>query len=270
MTSETPHLALLDRNQAVIDIKIHFSDNIFVIKDLSNYCTMLIMRLLSKGVQSIDQYVVIASLFQHELIMFDSVETQLSKGNVTSAQLQARSMLETSLFIDWILKDETTFRAKCYYVGHHRKHKWTLEKFIQQINAETEVSGKIKEMSQKTAGVPDDMVPSAQIELDSINNILSSAAYSEVNEQFLSMVTSRGQEPDWYKVTGVSSVAKIAKKVERELEYYIFYNNYSKLMHGASLDSYSKIDDELLQLASFRDLTMFDSLFTNVLSVMFG
>ena len=58
---------------------------------------------------------------KNAIAMLDAVEILVSQGAIFSANLPARGLFETYLFLHWMLKEDAERRAKQYYVWHLRQ-----------------------------------------------------------------------------------------------------------------------------------------------------
>ncbi len=265
---ETPHLQIIDRDRGKQEVREHFSKQILLLQELVNYGSMLLVRIIETRKNGIDYLVINSILFKHLLSMLDSIEVQVSHGIIFSSYLQARSLLEISLFIEWILKEDTTKRSKYYYVGYYRKEKARILNIINQINSNTKLAQQFEAAKKKRNDVPNDLSLAAKIELDSINEILNKPSFKEITKEFddIEINLRRPKTVDWFVPTGVWNLREIADKLDLTVKHYLFYNNYSKVMHGTALNEQVTFNDGNIYLKPLRELVGIDTLLTCVIS----
>jgi len=156
---------LLDRERMDQFINKKLSPFITLLRELVDYGVDLLNRCSERG-GSLADLIIIGHFFKHALTMLDAVEIQLSRGAVFAAGVSARSMLESYIYLEWLLTADTEKRARQFYVWHLRqkrlwarraikgtlenahfqKHLDTLSTFNNPINrAKTEVEAKKQE-----------------------------------------------------------------------------------------------------------------------------
>jgi hypothetical protein len=118
---EEPLKSLLERDLHIAYVKEYFSDIIDVMRDMTNYGTNLIMRCFVTGKSELEDAIILGVIVRQAVAMFDALEILISNAAVYPAHLQARALFEASLYLQWILKDDATLKAKHYYVYNVRQ-----------------------------------------------------------------------------------------------------------------------------------------------------
>ena len=112
MAQEIPHEALLDRRQPVSDVDEHFRAAVDLLRDITNYGTNLIIRCFATGDRKLEDAIILGALLRQAVAMFDAIEILIANAAVHPSQLQERAIFESSLYIDFMLQDDTEAKAK--------------------------------------------------------------------------------------------------------------------------------------------------------------
>ena len=119
---------IIDREKHKKDARQIFSKQIDLLVDLVNYGSNLIIRAYDSSKKKLEDAIVIGVLLKQVVAMIDATEILLCHGSPQSADIQLRSALEASLYIDWMLKSELQKKAKYYYISNLRNMKlWALK-----------------------------------------------------------------------------------------------------------------------------------------------
>ncbi len=209
---------LMNEKEAKEFISRNFGKQLDLLSELREYGLNLLSRCyLAKPRHSIRDDVVFGILFKHILAMLDSVLILVKEGAVVSSFLPARSLLETSLFMDWILQNEG--KEKFYFVWNLRQQRFLLEK-------------------KKGADMDEEERRQNSSALESIKGTLSSEEYRDINRLFED-IQDRDRlhrEPEWYDPAGVNSIRDIAEAVSRLEDYVCVINDFSETVQASPLN----------------------------------
>lgn len=226
---------ILDRNFHIVDLKTHYSDILDVMHDMVNYGSNLIPRCFTSSKRKLEDAVIIGVLLRQALVMFDAFEVLISSAAVYASNLQARAIFETSLYLEWILKDNTTDKAKYYYVRNLRQERL----WAQRTQSESPESIAFKSLMEPFGDVADKSTNQLEEEgkksLAEINDLLGQSVYKSINKSFEDYKKKRKltYEPPWHAPLGLSSVRQIAVDLGRLHEYETFYSASSEVMHSS-------------------------------------
>ena len=124
---EQPYKEILDREQYKVDLEKNFSEILETIRDIVNYGTNLIIRCFTTGNRELKDAIILGVLLRQAVSMLDAIEILLSNGSTYPANLQCRALFEVSLYIEWVLDENTEERAMFFYVSNIRKNRtWAL------------------------------------------------------------------------------------------------------------------------------------------------
>jgi ribosomal protein S19E (S16A) len=246
---------ILDRKKHEADVRQHFAKHIDLLVDLANYGSNLIPRAYDSSAKKLEDIIVIGILLKQVVSMIDAVELLISKGAVGPANLQARSAFEASLYIDWILKGESSNKAKYYYVSNLRNQRlWALRLKTGTKEKEAFLQG-FRDI-KKYVKVADwnRVEEEANEELKKIDALLSKPEWVEINKKFEQKNKKTGAEAYWYRLLGVSSIRQLAKDVGRVGEYDLFYSRGSEIMHVTSYKDHLRFGRGTISFEPIRQL----------------
>lgn len=248
---------IIDREKNKKEARQTFSKQIEVIVDLVNYGSNLLVRAYDSSKRKLEDAIVIGVLLKQVISMVDATEILASHGAPQMAYLQARSALEASLYIDWILKSESGEKAKYYYVSNLRNIRlWTLRylKGTQEnIDFLQDISDLIKYMEPSIITKEDEGEAKHQVE--EINRILNQEGYREISDEFERRKSKKtGAEAYWYKPFGIGSIMKLAEDVGRLSEYIIYYSRGSEFAHTTLYRDHVKFNQGKITFEPVRQL----------------
>lgn len=110
---------LLDRELAIDVVEKHFAKHLNVLRQIVDEGTGLLekIRESERAFDFVDR-VTISHLFVHWLKMADGAHLLLREAATYAVQPILRSIVETSIYLVWILQDDTERRSR-YYVRNH-------------------------------------------------------------------------------------------------------------------------------------------------------
>jgi hypothetical protein len=227
---------IIDRERQEKDAKQYLSKHIDFLIDLVNYGSNLIPRVYDSSNKKLEDIIVIAVLLKQVISMIDATEVLISKGAVGAAHLQARAAFEASLYIDWILQEESEKKTKYYYISNLRNQRlWALR--LKTGTPEKQIFSEAFRDIQKYIKTDDmeNLGKQAEEKIPKIDSLLSKSGWNEISNEFENAKNKKtGVEREWYKLLGVTSIRKLAIKIGRLGEYDLFYSRSSEVMHGTS------------------------------------
>ena len=114
---------LLDRDEIQKWITENYSESIELMRDLVCYGTGLMPRVFESSNKHSCDVLTVFVLLKQIITMLDAVEVLVSSGTILAAHLQARAIMEATLYLDWILVSDTEKKAKHFYVADLRAEK---------------------------------------------------------------------------------------------------------------------------------------------------
>lgn len=256
MAQETPHKALLDRRQPVSDVDEHFRDAVNLLRDITNYGTNLIIRCFATGDRKLEDAVILGALLRQAVAMFDALEILVANAAVHPSQLQQRAIFEASLYIDFMLRDDTEAKAKSYYVANLREQRaWACK--AQPGSPENTAFAKTTDaFGLSDFASNDDIRDQAAGQIEEIDRILAQEELAQANAALQQVKDSKSlpYEPAWYIPFGQRSIRQIAISVERLHEYELIYSGSSEVMHATKYTHHFKFVDGNIHFEPIRYL----------------
>jgi len=256
MALEPEYSAIIDRSKHMKDFDDNFCDIKILLEDIVNYGSNLIPRCFSTCERKLEDAIIIGALLRQVINMVDAAEVLISNAAVYPSHLQARAAFEASVYIDWILKEDTEKRAKYFYVANLRKDKLWAQRTIGESPDQAQFDEMTKELSFDLVKKSDEMRKEAERQIEDIDRILSGPAFIEINNQFQEYKERRRlpYEPTWYFPLGVSSIRQMAIDVGRLPEYEFFYSLTSEVMHSSRYRHHIQFGNGKLTFEPIRSL----------------
>jgi hypothetical protein len=130
MVLEPEFKTIIDREKHKRDFDEHFTEVETLLRDIANYGSNLIPRCFVSSKRKLEDAIIIGTLLKQVVAMVDAAELLISNAALYSSHLQARAGFEASLFIDWIIKNDTEKKAKYFYVSNLRGDKlWAQRRY---------------------------------------------------------------------------------------------------------------------------------------------
>src|SRR5208337_840322 len=95
--------AILDRN-CLNPIKEEIQPYLNLLRELVDYGTNLIVRCFVSSGRKLEDTVILPVLLKQAVSMLDAIELLISNAALHSGHLQARTLFELSLYLQWILE----------------------------------------------------------------------------------------------------------------------------------------------------------------------
>jgi len=266
---ESEFKPILDRDKHEGDVRQYFSKHIDLLVDLANYGSNLIPRVYDSSNKKLEDIVIIGVLLKQVVSMIDAVEILVSKGAVDPANLQARAAFESSLYIDWILMNQSEKKAKYYYISNLRNQRlWALR--FKAGTTEREVFSKTFQYLERYLEATDleNIEKQAEEGLSKIDSLLTKNGWKEISLEFERRKDKKtGAESYWYKMLGVASIRQLAEQVGRLGEYNLFYARSSEVVHATSYSDHIRFGKGTISFEPIRQLKDMHNLLRFITSV---
>ena len=278
--ADGPNRVLLDRSKAAADAQKLLGPTLSLVEEVVDYGTHLIVRLMSTSDPGIFREMVVGALLKHVVLMLDAIHILCDQGATRVAMLQARSLLEASLYCEWMLKENQEERARAYYVWNLRQERHWARRGILGTPEQESIQAHLE--STLGPGAPS---PAADAEtnakslerIHSIDEYLSKEPLRQVNERFeAARAKAKEQRRDWeverwYQVLGKRSLREIAKELDQMGTYVVFYDLWSRLTHANSYrEHFTILESERLAILPIRSLREANTLLQVALALTFG
>lgn len=253
---EDPNSRILDRESGVQAAEEHLAPSLDLLEEVVNYGTNLIVRCLRTSNKQIEDTIVLGVLLKQAIAMADSIALQLRGGSAITAEVQLRAMYEACLQLSWILSGESKRRAQAYFVGNLRAERAVARRQLGEQDRGRTLRGEEWDCLDPTT----EELGRAREQLETIEVLLSEPALAQLNGDF---DRERGRlrfDPPWYRVLGVRTVARMARDLDREIEYEGIYSPSSDVVHSSSFARHVEIREGEVSFKQIRSLEGADTL----------
>ncbi len=261
---------LIDRTTSIGHVQSHFSGHIEVLQDMVNYGSNLIPRCLTSSTRKLEDTIILGVLLRQTIAMFDEIEVLLSSAAIYPCYLQLRAIFEASLYLEWILKEDTEKRAQYYYVANIRQERMWANR-TQRGSVENIAYERI--MAPFGNLIPDttaQLSVEGQKALQEINRILGQSPFAEIDQAFdnYRARNNYSYDPPWHCLLGPRTVRQLAVTLERLHEYELIYSESSEIMHSTSHKYHIKFLKSRLKFITIRYLSGIHNLLRFSMSIM--
>lgn len=183
-------------------------------------------------------------LNRHILEMGDAISILLRSSSVDPCKAMLRSIIETSLQIEYLLMDPEK-RGFCYMVCHHNKMMKQLKRMVGNSKEQKEYFNQLKNKSYTAINANDFSHPNAQNDINGLLMLVNSPDYKIYQSEYIRTSTQkdkngkrdkRDKNPEWYSLFGgPKSCIALAQELNRKDFYEFLYRPFSSTVHGSDL-----------------------------------
>lgn len=257
---------LLDRDTIDQFVAINLSPTIGLLRELVDYGVDLLDKCGQHG-GSLSDLVIKAHFFKHAVTMLDAIEIQLSRGAVFSANVSARSMLETYIYLKWILETDTERRGRQFYVWYLSHMRTFVRRFLpntpeyNHFNKQLSTLSDMKDLTKRTALEKDAKKQDADI-----TALLTNKNNNLINNYF-DKLKRKNYDVAWYRPAGPHSIRDMTKQLKLESEYYYFYSQFSNITHTGAFEKHVKFNGKAVVFEPIRSPEGIDILINVVVTL---
>lgn len=264
---ETPHPAILNREEPRAVAEQHFVRQTALLQDLANYGSNLVIRAFDSSPKKMVEVVVCGVLLKQVVAMVDAAEVLLSAGCGHAAFLPARTAFEASIYADWILKGDSERRATRYIVGNYRDERLWATRTIPGTTEEQEMSRIAGMLGFNVHANRPTLTSDARKHLAEVNRIIAQPNLKPIDQEFTTARGNRKRDPEWYELDGLKSIRQIAEKVGRLPEYEFFYSKGSQVTHTGSYKDHIRFRAGQVRFLPVRHLADVNMLLNFIVSI---
>ncbi|WP_273209328.1 DUF5677 domain-containing protein [Runella zeae] len=162
-------------------------------------------------------------LYRHNLEMGDAISILLRSSSIEPCKAVLRSILETSLQIEYLLKDPET-RGFCYMVCHHNKMIKQFKRLVGNSPEQKDYLNQLKNKSYRNISANDFSLPDAQNNVDRLYMLVNSKDYQVYQSEYLRTSTQKddngkkNKNPEWYSLFGgPKSCIELAENLKKRI-----------------------------------------------------
>lgn len=267
---ETPHPAILNREEVKAVALQHFAKQTELLRDLANYGSNLIVRAFDSSPKKMAEVVVCGVLLKQVVAMVDAAEVLLSAGCGHASFLPARTAFEASIYIDWIFAGDSERRATRYVVANYRDERLWASRVIPGTAEEIAFTKIAQVLGVDIHAERPTLAGEASTHLTEVDRILAQPNLAAIDQEFTAARGKRKRDPEWYELDGLQSIRQVAEKVDRLPEYEFFYSKGSQVTHTGTYKDHVRFVDSQVRFKPIRHLADVNMLLNFIVSICVG
>lgn len=267
---ETPHPAILNREEVKAVALQHFAKQTELLRDLANYGSNLIVRAFDSSPKKMAEVVVCGVLLKQVVAMVDAAEVLLSAGCGHASFLPARTAFEASIYIDWIFAGDSERRATRYVVANYRDERLWASRVIPGTAEEIAFTKIAQFLGVDIHAERPTLAGEASTHLTEVDRILAQPNLAAIDQEFAAARGKRKRDPEWYELDGLQSIRQVAEKVDRLPEYEFFYSKGSQVTHTGTYKDHVRFVDSHVRFKPIRHLADVNMLLNFIVSICVG
>lgn len=174
--------------------------------------------------------------YRHMLEMVDAVSILIRSSSSDPCKAILRSVLETSLQIEYLLKDPEKM-GYCYMICYHNKMIKQLKRMVNKSPEQKNFFNQLKNKSFSSINENDFSHPNAENEVKRLTMLINSLYYKIYQEEYIRITTQKDatgtkyKNPEWYSLfKGPKSLVELAAELQKKI--------YTNLCIGLILQLY--------------------------------
>ncbi|WP_453931919.1 DUF5677 domain-containing protein [Acidovorax temperans] len=267
---ETPHPAILNREEVKAVALQHFAKQTELLRDLANYGSNLIVRAFDSSPKKMAEVVVCGVLLKQVVAMVDAAEVLLSAGCGHASFLPARTAFEASIYIDWIFAGDSERRATRYVVANYRDERLWASRVIPGTAEEIAFTKIAQVLGVDIHAERPTLAGEASTHLTEVDRILAQPYLAAIDQEFTAARGKRKRDPEWYELDGLQSIRQVAEKVDRLPEYEFFYSKGSQVTHTGTYKDHVRLVDSQVRFKPIRHLADVNMLLNFIVTICVG
>ena len=203
------------------------------LNEIVNYSTALLHQFISTK-QEMDEELPIIMSFRRIVELIDAISELVKCGIADPCFILLRSMLESFLNLEFMLKEDTKNRVKGFIIWNAYNDLKVYNKFDISTEYGKEFNKKLK--TDKYA---------RGIDLTNLKNlndaekaslaIINNPKYNEINQLYKKLKADKKRLNNWFCLFGIDTIEKLAEQSELYAVYNILYRHFSGYIHGTNI-----------------------------------
>lgn len=170
---------------------------------------------------------------RNQIEIIESISVLIKNSLADPCNSFLRSLLETHLYLEYILQEETEKRSLSFIV-------WNTHGIIQLIkktDGTSEQAKRAKAIYKKDKFLKgSEFVTSKSDFLSSNESLLAMDTFKEANEEFLRLKAQNGKTPNWFSMyNGPKDIEQLADRIQLNGIYEGLYRSLSNSVHGTDI-----------------------------------
>lgn len=259
---------ILPRKQRY-DLMEHLDKFSLIIEEAINFGTHL-MKWDAYKKREGDENLIPLLFFRNILELGDAISILIKNSSIEQCKPLLRSLVENTFGLKYLLQDDTAKRSLSYIVWHTHK---TI-KFCDKLNSTTQSGKQLKKELEKDVLLKEVNnffdKPLLATAKQKAEDLLKLPKYVPIETEYQNTL-SRKKNPNWYSLYGgPNNIEQLAKQLNLNAFYEIFYRIYSGNVHATSVFQNKLIpnNDGTVAIIQIRNPEEVQSVIKNVLNVI--
>lgn len=202
----------------------------------------------------------LAVLALQSVAMADAVEVLLSAGTVDAARVPARSLFESQLYAQWIMRADTDQRALCWWAHVKSLERRDLESHVATTTRGLEVARLFADAGMPAPSVHEASRQSeARARLARLESRCKGAPWASIEVRKF-----------WFMSAGAKDIRAVAADANQAHLYEFFYKPFCRDVHASNVERWLELSSGTGQVRSIRTLRGFSGLLQFVIPLMFS
>lgn len=173
--------------------------------------------------------------FRNSIELIGSISTLLVNFYSEPARIILRTLLESSLYIEYISQKDISKRSLSFLICHYHDKLSSYYKLLpdsqqnKQMKKQLENDEYLTEIKVKDTTL-------LKLHIENLEKLIKTDLYHEVEEEYKRTKQIKGKRPVWYELfNGPNSIDKLAYHLNKGSLYEVIYRDLSKGTHGKGI-----------------------------------
>lgn len=266
MSRERPYKEILDPEVGHAEAEVSLAPQIDLLEQLAAYGSNLIPRCFHGERRGLRDLIILHVFLRQFVTAVDSVSILTRQGATFGARPAARMAVESSLYIDFLTGKEEPKAYRVFYVSSLRKKRLWARRVVPGTPEHDKFLSVGAELGADRPNFSADKERLGRAEIADIERVLSRYEFSDINDRFEKLRGRKSYEPHWLTYFGLS-LRGLAYKLERTIEYEIFYAPAAEFAHSSSYTDFATFSAESIEYFPIRSLRYATPLIREVVPV---
>lgn len=230
-----PIKEILDRNHD--EIKDTLERICALLREVINYGTVVldasVKMVANPKIEQNEHPVVLSGIFAHLLEMLDAVEILVKERAGIPSVIQTRSIFESMLYLEWILRDPSEMQEKALmYLLDDIYDRIRIRRSLDPATNEGQEILKKHSRDKIAKDMPALNMPDSDIANKKWDSMFSRDPLKGVHNNYSAYI-KHNKKAKWYSYHGGGiSIEQLANKLDFPFAYWLLYRQWSAVVHG--------------------------------------
>ena len=169
------------------------------------------------------------------LELLDTISILIKSSSIDPCKIILRSLLETSMGIEYLLEKDTENRSMAFLVWHAKNEL----KFYRKLKPGLQQHKEFQNSISKDKIIGNYKLPNIPIldhAINNLENLLENASYKKAVDEYDNLRSKNEKNPPWYRLFGgPKNIQGLAEYLRLTAFYDVFFRYYSGTVHGTDI-----------------------------------